>query len=235
MASTPLNLGFLTVLQEGGGYLGGYLVTNVWGRPLEFRLSSAVQPNKVQQILYASTLVPYICGELIGKALVEKAGVAVQGVITTCEAALDLRLKLEVPVAWLAPVGEERAAGPLAVQLPDSRGSLVCHARFPGDVTLVQQLLTDLHSLDLAEPFARIREAIVEARQNGRLSASGIEEKRFHHGTHGTHGKKKKDKIKKRRVGRVFETHRGASRRGGSRRLDPPYFFFFPCIPCVPW
>src|SRR6476659_123684 len=70
MASTPttgpLNLGFLTILQDGTSYLGGYLVTNQWGRPLEFRLTSAVQPNKVQQVLYAATLVPYICGDLIG-------------------------------------------------------------------------------------------------------------------------------------------------------------------------
>src|SRR4051812_22866524 len=99
-SSAPLNLGFLTVLQEGsGGYLGGYLVTNVWGRPLEFRLSSAVQPNKVQQILYAGTLVPYICGDLIGKTLIDKTGVPVQLVVTTCEHALDLRLKLpDIPV-----------------------------------------------------------------------------------------------------------------------------------------
>ena len=47
-----LHLGFLTVFAEPTGYLGGYLVTNSWGRPLEFRLSTAVQPNKVQQILY---------------------------------------------------------------------------------------------------------------------------------------------------------------------------------------
>src|SRR5260221_14196304 len=96
-----LNVGFLSVLHEPTGYLGGYLVTNVWGRPLEFRLSSAVQPNKVQQILYAGTLVPYICGDLIGKTLVDKAGVPVQLVLTTCEHALDLRLKLDCPVVGL--------------------------------------------------------------------------------------------------------------------------------------
>ena len=44
------------MLHEASGYLGGYLVTNTWGRPLEFRLSSAVQPNRVQQILYAGTM-----------------------------------------------------------------------------------------------------------------------------------------------------------------------------------
>ncbi|MFM7150199.1 MAG: hypothetical protein ACKO23_10185, partial [Gemmataceae bacterium] len=111
MSITPANLGFLTVIHEGNGYLGGYLVTNAWGRPLEFRLSSAVQPNKVQQILYAGTLVPYICGELIGKTLVEKAGVNVQMVLTTCGPALDLRLKVDFPVVWLALPDEPRPAG----------------------------------------------------------------------------------------------------------------------------
>ena len=68
-----MTLGFLTVLHENAGYVGGYLVTNQWGRPLEFRLSTAVQPNRVQQILYGGTLLSYICADLIGKTLVDKA------------------------------------------------------------------------------------------------------------------------------------------------------------------
>ena len=168
VSSTPLNFGFLTVLQEGAGYLGGFLVTNVWGRPLEFRLSSAVQPNKVQQVLYAGTLVPYICGDLIGKALVEKAGVAVQLVVTTCEHALDLRHKVECPVVWLTPKEDERAKGPLAIDLPGGQHALVCHARHAGDVEAVKGLLAQAEgNLDLTEPFTRIREAIGEARKMG--------------------------------------------------------------------
>jgi hypothetical protein len=168
VATTPPNLGFLTVLQEGTGYLGGYLVTNVWGRPLEFRLSSAVQPNKVQQILYAGTLVPYVCGDLIGKTLVDKAGVAVQLVVTNCEAALDLRLKLEAPVVWLAAPDDPRSSGPLAVTLSGGRGGLVCHGRHPEDAEAVRKILAETEgSLDLAEPFARIREAVAEARKMG--------------------------------------------------------------------
>jgi hypothetical protein len=163
-----VNLGFLTVLQEAGGYLGGYLVTNVWGRPLEFRLSSAVQPNKVQQILYAGTLVPYICADLIGKTLMDKAGVPVQLVVTNHEAVLDLRWKVEVPVVWLAPPEDARSAGlPL---VPGTREGirLACHAGFPADAEAVRGLLSGVDAgLDLAEPFTRIREAIAEARKLG--------------------------------------------------------------------
>src|SRR5215203_3525963 len=85
---TPIQLGFLTVLHEASGYLGGYLVTNGWGRPLEFRLSTAVQPNRVQQILYGQTLTGYLHGELIGKTLVEKTAAAATLIVTDRQAAL---------------------------------------------------------------------------------------------------------------------------------------------------
>lgn len=168
MATTPLNLGFLTVLNEGNGYLGGYLVTNAYGRPLEFRLSSAVQPNKVQQILYAATLIPYICGELIGKALVEKAAVGVQLVLTTCQPALDLRLKVAFPVVWVAEAGEAGGDSGRTIPLTNGRGNLHCHPQFPEDVATVRDLMGGLDGIpDLTEPFTRVREAISEARKLG--------------------------------------------------------------------
>jgi hypothetical protein len=167
------SLGFLTVLSEGNGHLGGYLVTNTWGRPLEFRLSSAVQPNRVQQILYGPTLVPYICADLIGKTLMDRAGAAVQMVITDKEVVLELRLKVEQPVLWLVPADEPRAPALAAAAhnvLPPSagRGPVVCHPRFPQDVAVARALMEQLDgSFDLVEPFSRIREAIGEARKMG--------------------------------------------------------------------
>src|SRR5438445_5894061 len=109
-ANSGWNLGFLTILHDPTGYLGGYLVTNQWGRPLEFRLSSAVQPNRVQQILYGPTLEAYVCGDLIGKTLIEKAGVPVQLLMTDQESVLELRRKVEVPVLWLAAADDPGAA-----------------------------------------------------------------------------------------------------------------------------
>jgi hypothetical protein len=167
------NLGFLTVLHEANGYLGGYLVTNVWGRPLEFRLSSAVQPNRVQQMLYAGTLEPYICADLIGKTLVDKTAVPVQLLVTDHAPVLDLRLKLECPVVWLAASDDAQAmtlaeSGAIAVPAETGRGSLLCHRRFPNDAALTRDMLSQLDaSFDLSEPFVRIREAIGEARKMG--------------------------------------------------------------------
>ncbi|HEY7326244.1 MAG TPA: hypothetical protein VH592_01295 [Gemmataceae bacterium] len=166
------NLGFLTVLHESNGYLGGYLVTNIWGRPLEFRLTSAVQPNRVQHILYASTLEAYICADLIGKTLMDKAAVPVQLLVTDRASVLDLRLKLECPVTWLAESADAQATvlaerGLVVPTQPEHR-PLLCHSRFPDDVAMTRELLNNLDAgFDLSEPFVRIREAISEARKMG--------------------------------------------------------------------
>ena len=167
-STVPLNVGFLTVLHEASGYLGGYLVTNTWGRPLEFRLSSAVQPNRVQQILYGRTLQTYICADLIGKTLVDKTGTAVQLVVTDTADVLELRHRLEIPVVWLAPRDDPQAAQ-LTAAGAEVRPTLFRHPRFAGDGATLTDLLErlDAQQLDLTEPFGRIREAIGEARKLG--------------------------------------------------------------------
>jgi hypothetical protein len=163
--ATSFNVGFLTIVQEASGLVGGYLVTNQWGRPLEFRLSTAVQPNRVQQILYAGTLQPYLCGDLIGKTLVEKTATPVRLVVTDRQDALDLRLRFESPVVWLAP--SEETSGLVVRSAEGNAPAVICHSRFPADVEATRELLGTIADLDLTEPFLRIREAMTEARKMG--------------------------------------------------------------------
>jgi hypothetical protein len=168
-----LNLGFLTIVHENAGYVGAYLVTNHWGRPLEFRLSSSIQPNRIQQILYGGTLQPYICADLIGKTLVEKTSAVAGCIFTDCEAALDLRLRVQVPVIWLAqandPVAEDLAQeGACIDSARVGDNTLVHHPRMPADNAVIRELLERLdEAFDLSEPFARVREALAEARKMG--------------------------------------------------------------------
>src|SRR5262249_41193630 len=124
--------------------------------------------NKVQQILYAATLVPYIYADLIGKTLVDKAGLAVNLVVTDREPALDLRLKLEVPVVWLAKGEDGEGRSTESIPLPGESGLVICHPRFAGDNNTVRELLEELNqTIDLREPFTRIRDAMIEARKLG--------------------------------------------------------------------
>lgn len=163
----PLAVGFLAVFQDPTGWLGGYLVTNGWGRPLEFRLTTAVQPNRVQTALYGPTLTEYLHADVIGKTLVEKTGTKPDLIVTDSLTALALRARLEVPVVAVCPAG---TVPPDAASVPHARtpGGLVLPARYATDREAVLQLLERIDAaVDLSEPFARIREAVGEARKMG--------------------------------------------------------------------
>jgi hypothetical protein len=166
LAATPITLGFLTVIQDPGGFLGGYLVTNSWGRPLEFRLTTAVQPNRVQQILYGHTLIEYIHADLIGKTLVEKTGTQPSLIVTDTPAVLPLRSRLDIPVIAVAIDG--LPADVLTVSHTPTSTPLHYLATHCSDRETIESLLAGIDpAVDLAEPFQRIREAIVEARKMG--------------------------------------------------------------------
>ncbi|HKA07057.1 MAG TPA: hypothetical protein VKD71_07345 [Gemmataceae bacterium] len=159
-----IHVGFLTVFSEGAGFLGGYLVTNSWGRPLEFRLSTAVQPNRVQQILYGNTLTEYVCVDLIGKTLVEKAATPIHLLVTDSADVLPIRSQIEVPIIAAIPDNDLIAS----LTHPRSSVPLVLPPEHANDEETVRALLDRLDAaLDLAEPFTRIREAMTEARKMG--------------------------------------------------------------------
>jgi hypothetical protein len=164
---TNITLGFLTVLRETGGHMGGYLVTNAWGRPVEFRLTTLVQPNRVQEILYGSTLNEYIFADLIGKTLIEKTTTQPHLVVTDTPTLLPLRSRIEVPVIAIA-TDKKLVAETLPLKHARSPHGILYSSKFPDDGPLIQQLLETIdQSVDLDEPFARVREAIVEARKMG--------------------------------------------------------------------
>jgi hypothetical protein len=159
-ASAPApNVGFLAILQDPSGTLGGYLVTNSWGRPLEFRVTSAVQPNRVQAILYGAALPGYLCGELIAKTLVEKSTAPIRWLVTDSPHVLELRRQVDFPVVLTSQTP------------PDGLAPMVRNLHvltdFAGDLPTIENYLAQSPSLDLAEPFVRIREAVAEARKLG--------------------------------------------------------------------
>ena len=173
MVSGVIHLGFLTVFPETNGYVGGYLVTNSWGRPLEFRLSTAVQPNRIQQILYGRTMPEYVCADLIGKTLIDKTTTPVQLLFTDSLAVLPIRSRTETPIVAVLTQDDPRAALLADEQYcplsdPHSTTPLYYAARYAHDRERISELLERIDGgVDLSEPFVRIREAMVEARKMG--------------------------------------------------------------------
>lgn len=160
-------LGFMSITMEQG-YLGAYLVTNSWGRPLEFRLTTAVNPSKVQQILYGATLETHIVAELIGKALIEKSALPAQLILVDHQAALDVAVGPDVCVAFVSRREGDSAGLHKVTQLPE--GLAPVYVRHP-DPVLEERIADIFHALptkvDLLDPFQRAQEAMTEARKLG--------------------------------------------------------------------
>lgn len=158
-------LAFLTVIQDATGWVGGYLVTNAWGRPMEFRLTSAVQPNRVQTVLYGPTLDEYLHADVIGKALVEKTSIRPDLIVTDVPAMLGLRSRVDIPVIGIL---KGDPADAMAFSHPRCSVPLLIAPKFVSDEsTIVNRLEGVDPAIDLAEPFDRIREAVAEARKMG--------------------------------------------------------------------
>ena len=168
-----LRLGFLTAIEvPDRGFVGGLLVTNHCGRPLEFQCTAPVKANPTQEILYGPTLAPFILGELIGGTLVEKAGVKPHLILTDHVQILELRNHVEQPVAL---VETETAAGDSA-EIDESRSiklgrqSVRFHPSHGEDHLAVSRDSRHIPiDADLKEPFERVREALHETLRSGAL------------------------------------------------------------------
>jgi hypothetical protein len=177
-------LGFLTVVEHAQhGLMGGYLLLNVAGRPVEFHCTAPVKPNRAQQILYGPTLEPYLYGEQIAGALVGKSTVEPLVVCTDVRPVLAVRELIAVPVALvLPPDPADHAAetSPVAtnyrVNAPHVLANLslfhvgqnrlaIATENETDRALLVERLAALGDRFDLAEPFGRIREAIEEAQR----------------------------------------------------------------------
>ena len=163
-----LTLGFLTAVDlPGGGHVGGLLMTDRLGRPLEFQCTTPVRPDATQRILYGPTLVPYLLGEVIGGTLIKKAGVKPALVLCDSPAVLSVRPHLDRPVAMVegdddpAPGHEAGPTGGSALTV--GRRTLHFHPAHGADREWVADQRDRLPGhADLSEPFERVREALTE-------------------------------------------------------------------------
>ncbi len=81
------SLGFLTAFgNPREGVVGGFLVLNAAGRPLEFHCTAPVRPNRAQEILYGVALEGFLCGEQIAPALVARTKAELALVLTNLPA-----------------------------------------------------------------------------------------------------------------------------------------------------
>lgn len=149
---------------DGRGHIGGLLITNQHGRPLEFQCTTPVRPNRTQEILYGETLHRWLLGELIGGTLLERTTIKPDLIVTSDPNILELRNHSGIPVVCAtanAEVAESSRGAERTVRVGTQQ--LRFHEAHPTDVDLFagrRHLIPE--QADLTEPLERVREALAE-------------------------------------------------------------------------
>lgn len=66
-----MKLAYFRMLAERDRYLGGIMVADTKGVPIEFKYTDVIKPTKMQKVLYGDTLEKYLKEEVIMGKLVE--------------------------------------------------------------------------------------------------------------------------------------------------------------------
>lgn len=165
VSSHDMTFGFLTVCDAANiGMFGGYLLVDITGRPLEFHCTAPLRVTRAQEILYGATLQRHLHGEQIGGPLLKATQLSPVAVLTDRESLLHARSYGASPVAVIHEADHQ--AG---------REDAMCLGAFQlrphdEDMSKIDQLRphfeTLCSSIELAEPFNRIRAAIDEAKNH---------------------------------------------------------------------
>lgn len=160
-------IGYLAALEtDDGAFVAGLLVTNRFGRPLEFQCTNTVRPTHAQTLLYGRTLRPFLLGELMGRALLERLGTAPDLLLTDNDAILELRNHVSVPMARVGGNSEttpdSNTAPPLG-RVRIGHRILSIHSAHQSDVAALHRGAARISAdADPQEPLERVRQALEE-------------------------------------------------------------------------
>ena len=166
-----IRLGFMTAVEVGDrNHVGGLLVTDHFGRPLEFHCTTPVKPNRTQELLYGPTLIPFILGDLLGKALLDRVSVKPSLIMTSRLEMLQLRTKVTIPIIYDEASTEsdsKQAAGNAArsvgQEIRIGRQTFRMHEEFTDDRSAIERISQQLpDDANMHEPLARVGEALRE-------------------------------------------------------------------------
>ncbi len=176
----PLQLGFVACLtMPDGAYVGGALVTDGLGLPVEFRHTDPVMPSRLQRVLYGRVLDNHIHNDVVAGALLGSVE-SKPGLYIVADAAyLPGASGFGVPAVW---IGEARNAPPqeigtrhdlssteYLIQLGLGNGAIRVRvnaaekdaaAVIAAKESSARILTAAARSMELTEPMRRVEEAI---------------------------------------------------------------------------
>lgn len=185
MKPADLKLGYLLVSNPVPNvYIGGLMITDARGLPVEFRYTEPIQPTKIQQVLYGQVLSAYIKREVILETLLKNVENSFNCLLVEDEHFLDYSAKgyslVRISATKTSPLGEvgkrqEIAPGetllqvtpesnPVRINLPiveKKKGSSDTPEALANENSDVISLLLEVGQwMEITEPLKRVERAL---------------------------------------------------------------------------
>lgn len=179
MAAAKLSFGYVLSLAVAEDvFMGGAMVTDAHGLPLEFRYTEPVRATKLQRILYGDVLESYIHGDVIAGNLIGRLEQKPDLFLVSESALLDtvgaagkravLLLGSRVPPLREFGAVQDISETEYFLQVTDSGSPVRIRLPGEGDAALRTELRTEAtrlltevsRTMDPTEPLARIEAAI---------------------------------------------------------------------------
>jgi hypothetical protein len=152
-------IGYLSVMNIDGKHLGGVLVINDLGIPVEFKYSEPVTPTKLQEIIYGNSLEYYLHAEIIAKGLVQRLENKPE-VILVQDPTLLFDKNAVMVTLLPQPVSEKKEGNEAVVNFNNKSIRITFPENAKVDENVVQKILDYASKIDILEPFDRVEKAL---------------------------------------------------------------------------
>lgn len=174
MAET-LRLAYFVAMKEGASYLGGLLLTDPSGIPLDFRYTEPITPTRLQAVLYGKALEPHLKEEVIQKTLLKELKSPPDlFILPAAELAGGWHGEARCPAlavqktqeAALPKVGETFRVSPREVLVQTAEGAAPLRVIFaqsvdvPAQEQALERLMEAAYQMDPVEPLERVAAAL---------------------------------------------------------------------------
>ncbi|MDM7320640.1 MAG: hypothetical protein P3W91_002795 [Fervidobacterium sp.] len=152
-------IGYLSVMNIDGKHLGGVLVINDLGIPVEFKYSEPVTPTKLQEIIYGNSLEYYLHAEIIAKGLVQRLENKPE-VILVQDPTLLFDKNTVMVTLLPQPVSEKKESNEAVVNFNNKSIRITFPENAKVDDNVVQKILDYASKIDIMEPVDRVEKAL---------------------------------------------------------------------------
>ncbi len=166
--------GYLVVqADEGGTYIGGLMVTDTSGLPVDFRFTDPVTPTRLQRALYGGVLDRYLRTEVVLRTLMEALEQPPSVLVVDDATLLDEPVDC-CPMAFVGP-SRSAAIGALGTRSGQGQGSntfllqasdsghplrVTLPAESQDEESVAATLVAVAERMDVLEPLERVRQAL---------------------------------------------------------------------------